>query len=242
MIQFPPQSMASPAYQPTLDWIAAEQAHMLGRIVDWANINTFSSNTAGLARLTDILAGEFSHLGGEIRRHDLAPAESIDNRAQTIRTPLGQALTITKRPQAPLRILLNIHTDTVYPPDSPFQSVAEIEPGKLRGPGVADAKGGLAVMLTALEAFERFAQADRLGWTAVINPDEEIGSPGSAALLAATAKNHALGLLFEPALPDGALVDRRRGSGNFSIVIRGRSAHAGRDFAKGATPSSPPLN
>ncbi|MGD0542611.1 MAG: peptidase dimerization domain-containing protein, partial [Tepidisphaeraceae bacterium] len=42
-----------------------------------------------------------------------------------------------------------------------------------------------------------------------------------------------LGLLFEPALSDGALVDRRRGSGNFSIIIRGRGAHAGRDFAHG---------
>lgn len=225
--------MSSPAYQPTLDWIAAEKAHMLGRVTDWANINTFSSNTAGLARLTDILAGEFSRLGGEIRRHDLAPAESIDSRAQTIRTPLGQALSVTRRPQAPLRILLNIHMDTVYPPDSPFQSATKIEPGKLRGPGVADAKGGLAVMLTALEAFERFAQADRLGWTVLLNPDEEIGSPGSGPLLAATAENHALGLLFEPALPDGALVDRRRGSGSFSIIIHGRSAHAGRDFAHG---------
>ena len=67
----------------------------------------------------------------------------------------------------------------------------------------------------------------------MLNPDEEIGSPGSGPLFAAAAKNHHLGLLFEPALPDGALVDRRRGSGGFSIVIHGRSAHAGRDFAHG---------
>ncbi|MGD0464577.1 MAG: hydrolase [Tepidisphaeraceae bacterium] len=225
--------MTHSAYQPALDWIAAQRDRMLQRVTDWANINTFSSNTSGLAQLTDIVAGEFSTLGGEVQRHDLAPAESIDARAQTIRTPLGQALSITKRPLAPLRILLNIHLDTVYPPNDPFQSVSEIEAGRLRGPGVADAKGGLAVMLTALEALERFAVPDRLGWQVLLNPDEEIGSPGSAPLLAAAAKNHHLGLLFEPALSDGDLVDRRRGSGNFSVIIRGRSAHAGRDFAQG---------
>ena len=87
MIQFPRKRMISLAYQPVLDWIAAEQAHMLQRVTDWANINTFSSNTPGLARLADILTGEFSRLGGEIRRHDLTPAESIDHRAKPSARP-----------------------------------------------------------------------------------------------------------------------------------------------------------
>ena len=146
--------------------------------------------------------------------------------------PLGQAIAITKRPKAPLRILLNIHLDTVYPPDSSFQAVRE-EVGTLHGPGVADAKGGLAVMLTALEALERSPNAERIGWRVLLNPDEEIGSPGSASLLADTARDCQFGLLFEPALPDGALVNRRRGSGNFSIIVRGRAAHVGRDFEAG---------
>ncbi len=146
--------------------------------------------------------------------------------------PLGEAISFMKRPGAGVKILLNIHMDTVYAPEAGFAKVKEAE-GKLVGPGVADAKGGLAVMLTALEALERSEHAQRVGWTVVINPDEEIGSPGSAGLLAELAKGHQFGLLFEPALPDGALVERRRGSGNFSIVVRGRAAHAGRDFAAG---------
>jgi glutamate carboxypeptidase len=222
------------AYQPALDWITAQRGNMVRRVTDWANINTFSSNIAGLERLTEVLAGEFSTLGGEPRLENLAPAESIDRTGQVVRTPLGRALCITRRPDAALRILLNIHTDTVYPPDGSPQSVEQTDSGeKLVGPGVTDAKGGLAVMLSVLQAFERFGRTDRLGWTVVLNPDEEIGSPGSAPLLAAAAKKHHLGLLFEPALPDGALVDRRRGSGGFSVIIHGRSAHAGRDFAHG---------
>jgi len=47
------------------------------------------------------------------------------------------------------------------------------------------------------------------------------------------AKQHDVGLLFEPALPDGSLVASRKGSGNFTVVMRGRSAHAGRDFHAG---------
>jgi glutamate carboxypeptidase len=67
----------------------------------------------------------------------------------------------------------------------------------------------------------------------LINPDEELGSPGSAHLFEALARQHDLGLLFEPALPDGSLVASRKGSGNFTVVMRGRSAHAGRDFHAG---------
>jgi glutamate carboxypeptidase len=40
-------------------------------------------------------------------------------------------------------------------------------------------------------------------------------------------------LLFEPALPDGGLVSERKGSGNFTAVMHGRAAHAGRDVAAG---------
>src|SRR6185503_1790319 len=58
---------------------------------------------------------------------------------------------------------------------------------------------------------------------------EEIGSPGSGPVLAELAREHALGLLFEPALPDGMLVAGRKGSGTFSAAFAGRSAHAGRD-------------
>jgi glutamate carboxypeptidase len=121
----------------------------------------------------------------------------------------------------------------VYGEHDPFQAVTRAAEDRLVGPGVADAKGGIAVMLTALEAFERSECAGDLGWEVVLNPDEEIGSPGSAPFLAEAAKRNDLGLLFEPARPDGSLVDRRRGTGVFVIVARGKAAHSGRDFEEG---------
>ena len=105
-----------------------------------------------------------------------------------------------------------------------------LEDGVLNGPGVADMKGGIAVMLAALKAVEQNPLADRIGYEVVINSDEEVGSLGSAALLAQSARGKRAALTYEPAaLPDGTLAGARPGSGNFSLVIRGRSAHAGRN-------------
>jgi glutamate carboxypeptidase len=220
-------------YLPTLKWISSQEGAMLRRVSRWTSINSGTTNLAGLKELSKVLQRDFAVLDGRMRTHKLPPMVTIDRRAAEVHTPLGQAISIIKRPQAKRRVFLCIHMDTVYPADDPFQKVKKISGGKLHGPGVADAKGGLAVMLTALETLERSELAEEVGWEILINPDEEVGSPGSAQLLKAAAKRNHVGLLFEPSLADGALVDRRRGSGNFTVVIRGRSAHAGRDFASG---------
>jgi len=120
--------------------------------------------------------------------------------------------------------------DTVFGADHAFQQARWLEEGVLNGPGVADMKGGLAVMLAALKAIERSPTSDRLGYEVVINSDEEVGSLSSAALLARAARGKNAALTYEPAaLPDGTLAGDRPGSGNFAIVVRGRSAHAGRN-------------
>ena len=99
--------------------------------------------------------------------------------------------------------------------------------------GIADMKGGISVMLGALAAFEAHPLASRVGYQVLLSPDEEIGSIASAPLLAALGKTAMLGLTYEPAMGAGALAAARKGSGNFHVVVRGRAAHAGRDFAAG---------
>jgi len=212
-----------------LRWLDAQQARLGGLVRAWAQINSGSHHLEGLRRCTEAVVREFRVLGGDERWHDLPPQVSMNEAGDVVERPLGRAVRITKRPLAPRRILLSIHVDTVYGPDDPFREVTQPDDNTLRGPGVVDAKGGLAIMLAALEAFERSDVASNIGWTVLINPDEELGSPGSGHLFDALAKEHALGLLFEPALADGALVGARRGSGNFTAVMHGRSAHAGRD-------------
>ncbi|MEA3033469.1 MAG: glutamate carboxypeptidase, partial [Sphingomonadales bacterium] len=146
----------------------------------------------------------------------------------------GRNLHLVVRPDAPVQILLTGHMDTVYGTDHPFQRLEWLGPKVLRGPGVADMKGGLAVMLAALKSVEASPARGRLGYEVVINSDEEVGSPGSAALIAEAARGKVAALTYEPsALPDGTLAGARPGSGNFSLHVRGRSAHAGRNPEEG---------
>jgi glutamate carboxypeptidase len=94
-------------------------------------------------------------------------------------------------------------------------------------------KGGLAILLTTLEALERSPYAQKIGWEVLLTPDEEIGSPCSAKLYESAATRHQCALIFEPGFPDGAFVSERKGSATFSVAVHGKAAHVGRDFAHG---------
>jgi glutamate carboxypeptidase len=154
----------------------------------------------------------------------------VDSSGRTIAIEHGRHLHLTVRPTAPLQLLFTGHMDTVFGADHAFQETRWLEDGVLNGPGVADMKGGLAVMLAALKAVEASPFADRIGYEVVINSDEEVGSLSSAPLLAQAAQGKRAALTYEPAaLPDGTLAGARPGSGNFAMVVRGRSAHAGRN-------------
>jgi glutamate carboxypeptidase len=224
-------SLLSPAENRILESAAA--APMLDQVQDWATINSGSRNLDGLARMADRLADAFSILPGTLRLIDAAPVDSVlpDGRIQPIAH--GRHLHLSVRPDAPIRLLLTGHMDTVFPADHPFQQQTWLEPGVLNGPGVADMKGGIAVMLAALRAIEASGAAAQLGYDVVINSDEEVGSASSAALLREVAVGKIAAFTYEPALPDGTLAGARAGSGNFSITVTGRSAHAGRNPDEG---------
>ena len=207
----------------------AAAAPMLDQVLAWSAINTGSRNLPGLNRMAAVLADALAALPGTVTLVDPDPVDAIDPDGRTLRHPHGQNLHLRVRPDAPVQLLLTGHMDTVFPADHPFQATRWIEPGRLNGPGVADMKGGIAVMLAALAAIEGDPARDRLGYEVVLNADEEVGSLASAALIARAARGKAAALTYEPALPDGTLAGARPGSGNFSVVVTGRAAHAGRN-------------
>lgn len=211
----------------------AADAPMLDQVMAWSAINSGARNLDGLAIMAELLADAFSALPGELALLDPTPVEAMlpDGSLKTI--PHGRNLHLKVRPEAPVQLLFTGHMDTVFGADHLFQTVFWREEGVLGGPGVADMKGGIAVMLAALRAIEATG-APQLGYEVVLNSDEEVGSPGSAALIAAAARGKAAALTYEPsALPDGTLAGARPGSGNFSIRITGRAAHAGRNPEEG---------
>lgn len=204
-----------------LQWLDGQKTEATALLIKWASINSWSENPSGLAEMAEVLKESFSPLADKTEEIKLPEWES---------KPLGNALLFSKRKSALNKILLGGHMDTVYPPNSPFQT-CRIEGSNLIGPGVADMKGGLVVLYLALAAFEK-THPD-LGWITIINPDEEIGSPGSRTLWKEQAKEVSLALLFEPSFSDGAIVTARKGSMNFHLTVSGTPAHAGRDFRKG---------
>lgn len=212
----------------------AEAEPMLDQVLGWAAINSGSRNLGGLERMADVLVDAFAALPGLIRLERSATVNAIDSAGRTVEIEHGSHLHLTVRPTADVQLLFTGHMDTVYAEDHPFQVTSWLEEGVLNGPGVADMKGGIAVMLAALKAFEASPVADRVGYELIINSDEEVGSPASAGLITQAAQEKRAAFTYEPAaLPDGTLAGARAGSGNFDFVVRGRPAHAGRNPEEG---------
>ncbi|MBA2115306.1 hydrolase [Bremerella alba] len=221
--------------QSILSRIQTQQNEMLYQLVLWSAINSGTSNLAGLRHLGELVLAELRTISDDAQAIPVSPHLIVDEHGDLKERFIGDVLFGVRRGDAPKQVILSIHLDTVYPVESPFQKVKQ-EGDTLYGPGVADAKGGLVVLLWALKAFEDYVEAtgnSNLGWKVILNSDEEIGSPASREIFANHCDGFDFGLLFEPCLPNGNLVGQRKGSGNFEIVVRGQAAHAGREFHKG---------
>lgn len=221
----------SPIERAAIEHIA--DAPMLAQTEAWVAVNSGTRNLAGLAAMAGLLADAFAALPGHLALVEPEPVESVG--ADGIAQPIahGRHLHLAVRPDAPLQLLFTGHMDTVFGADHPFQHARWLADGSLNAPGAADMKGGLAVVLAALHAVEASPLAARIGYEVLINSDEETGSLSSRALIAGAARGKTAALTYEPALPDGTLAGARGGTGNFSLVVRGRSAHAGRNPEEG---------
>ncbi|MEQ7156228.1 hydrolase [Brevundimonas aurifodinae] len=217
-----------------LDLVGRGAAVLIDRAVAWANVNSGSDHAEGLQATLERLETEAARLPAETERVPTQGFSTVADDGSLMPQARADALKITARPEAPIQVVLTGHYDTVYPADSAFQRVASRPDGALNGPGIADMKGGISVMLGALEAFETHPERERVGWTVLLSPDEEIGSPASAPLLAGLGARGHIGMTYEPALADGTLAGARKGSGNFHLVVSGKAAHAGRAFDEGS--------
>lgn len=220
-------------YQSILDEIDAQQSQMEDLLAQWSNINSGSFHLSGLSQQADAIESLFS---------TIASVERVELPAVTLYQLDGEpwsfqsipALVMRINPHAACQVMLCGHCDTVFGHDHPFQQAKRLPNNLLNGPGVADMKGGILVIYQALRACLASSWADKLGFTVVINPDEEIGSPCSQSLLQSLAPQHQFGLVYEPSLNmAGDVASERKGSGKFTCVVQGKAAHAGRDFAQG---------
>jgi len=228
----PAASLRGAGLEPFLERLDGAAEALVARTEAWSAINSGSFELAGLKLMRPPLLDAVAALPGEVSEVELAPSQRVRPDGEIIDIHHGASIRVRVRPEAAIQVALTGHYDTVFPAAHPFQKPWR-EGAALRGPGTADMKGGIAVMLEALEAFEALPGAKRVGYEVLLSPDEEVGSPASAPLLADLGGRAQFGMTYEPALADGTLVDARKGSGNFSLILKGRAAHVGRAFGDG---------
>ncbi|RFB04012.1 hydrolase [Parvularcula marina] len=226
-------STLTPEDDAALTRLRAENDAMLARTIEWARINTGSHNIEGLKAFFPMLKAAFEELDAEVRAEPGDPIPLVGDDGVEVSIETSPVLRVTARPKAPVQVVLSGHYDTVFPPGT-FEEIRELGDGRWNGPGLCDMKGGLVVMLEALKTFEAGPMKDRLGYQIVVTPDEEIGNFASSRALTEAAQSGAhIGMTYEPCLETGDLAGGRKGSSIFDIVLRGKSAHAGRAKEEG---------
>jgi glutamate carboxypeptidase len=229
----------SPIELKLADTIARRGESMLHDLAAHVAIPTGHNFTAGLDEYRGLLRSRLEALGAAIEMRDgraapqwlALPGNDQESDRSAHIAPILVARRAANRSR---RVLLCGHLDTVHNPHGPFRELAVSPDGRtVVGPGAVDMKGGILVMLTALEALHECGVD--LDWTVVLNSDEERGSFESDHVLTELARQCDVGIVVEPALADGSLAIERMGSGQFRIEVRGRAAHVGREFEKGVS-------
>lgn len=195
---------------------AAEQTSAVKTLERLVNIETGTGNAEGLAAMADFLEGELKAIGATVTRHKAVAPAVGDNIVARIEGKGGK------------RILLMAHMDTVYAKGTLAKAPFRIDGNRAFGPGIADDKGGIAVILHTLRLLKTRGFDEFGAISVLLNTDEERGSAGSRELIQAVAAQHDVVLSFEPniALRE-AMVLATSGGATLRATIKGKAAHSG---------------
>lgn len=206
---------------------AAERRYdeYLEAYAEMVNIDSGSFVPEGTTRMADLCEKRFRDAGWEVDR--LTPADG-DGPEQLGDMVIGQ---LPGNGEGPAILMIG-HTDTVFPDGTAMERPFRIEGNLCYGPGVSDMKSGLLLGFFAVELLQEAGTA--LGpITYICNPDEEIGSPYSGAIIKDLAQNADVAFVLEGARENGDIVSSRKGVTDFWIEIKGRAAHAGVEPERG---------
>lgn len=179
-----------------------------------------TTEKAAVDRLGAFVAERLKDLGASVERR---PQEAVGD----------HWIATWGDPEAATQILTLCHLDTVWPLGTLSRMPIREEGGCLYGPGAFDMKGGIAILLGALQGLRRMGLRPPHRIRMLFTSDEETGSETSRVLIEEEARRSHLVLCLEPALPDGSLKTFRKGVADFTVIAYGRSAHAGADPHRG---------
>ncbi len=203
-----------------LDYCLANHDWLLEFIEGLVAIESPSDDPAAVNRCGAELTSRLEAIGGKISRVQSPTA------GDHLRAAFGEG---------PRQILLLGHFDTVWPVGQLARMPLKRDDGRLHGPGVFDMKAGIGLATLATRALIDRGAPNGAQIVMLWTTDEEIGSGTSRALIEAEASKSDAVLVFEPSLPGGALKTSRKGVGQFELIARGVSAHAGLDPGKGVS-------
>ena len=195
-------------------FFAKSETEMLTLLQELVETNSFTGNKAGIDAVASIMQRECEAMGLHVRRE--------------IRDTVGDNLVIetAARKKGARGILLCGHMDTVFSPDSGFDTFSRDE-SLLYGPGVADMKCGLVEGLYIMKALDFMGKLKDMSICMVCNSDEETGSINSSDLILAEASKSDVAFVLESAKEGGELVVGRKGRMTFELEVTGKSGHAG---------------
>jgi len=203
---------------------AVRQRHeeMVGLMRMLVETESPSNDKAAVDRCMEVAAAACRKVGGRVRWHRQRRFGDV------LEAHFGFAPTSLARP-----LLLLGHLDTVWPLGTLDGMPFRRKHGRIWGPGVLDMKAGVAMALTALGILkeEHFPSQPI---TLLLNSEEEIGSPISRPVTERLARECAAVYVLEPGQGlNGAYKTARKGTGDFTLRVRGVAAHAGVDFSNG---------
>lgn len=195
-------------------WCFAEQENFLKDLRSLVEVESPTGDSEGSEKMTERMGSWLREIGAEVR---------------ILQTPAGcYNLVAVFKGEGTRKILLNAHSDTVFKKGTLEKNPFRVENGKIYGPGCIDCKGGLVLGVYALRLLQKLNFKDYKQITFVMNADEETGSENSKELIMEQAKNHDLAIVLEAAKPEHGVCIGRKGLGNVTIEVRGKSVHAAR--------------
>ena len=169
-----------------LDAATKAQPAVIESLKDMVAIETGSADLDGLAKMATWLDQRLTAMGFKTERRKASAGPGAD-------IVIGTMAGTGKK-----KVMLQGHMDTVYERGILQTQAYRLDGNRLYGPGIADDKGGLAVILHALKILADAGWKDYATLTVLVNPDEEIGSIGSGEVISALADQHDTVLSFEP--------------------------------------------
>ncbi|CRI57523.1 M20/M25/M40 family metallo-hydrolase [Pseudomonas sp. CCOS 191] len=204
---------ADPTPQDLLQQAQAEQPHYLETLKTLVSVDTGTGTEAGLKQVGAELVKRLEALGAKVTTQPATPS-------------VGDNIVGTFKGTGDKDFLLMVHYDTVFGPGTVAKRPFRIEGERAYGPGVADAKGGVAMILHALKLLQDQQYKGYRTLTVLFNPDEEMGSAGSRQLIAELARKHDFVFSYEPPDKDAVTV-ATNGINRLKLTVNGRASHAG---------------